>query len=135
MKRVFADTFYFLAMVNSNDRFHDAAVSWSTSSSCRYVTTSWILVELADALCAPRARDLTVQFIDALHHNRHFHVVGPDRQWFDRGWSLYSTRPDKEWSLTDCISFCVRKELGLTEALTGDHHFEQAGFRALFARR
>jgi uncharacterized protein len=41
------------------------------------------------------------------------------------------SRRDKEWSLTDCISFVVMKERGLTEALTADHHFEQAGFKAL----
>jgi predicted nucleic acid-binding protein len=50
---------------------------------------------------------------------------------FDAGLELYSRRPDKEWSLTDCISFVVMEEHGLTEALTTDHHFEQAGFTAL----
>jgi len=47
------------------------------------------------------------------------------------GLELYARRPDKSWSLTDCISFVVMTDRGLTEALTGDHHFEQAGFRAL----
>jgi len=49
----------------------------------------------------------------------------------DRGLALYISRPDKDWSLTDCISFVVMKERGLTGALTADHHFEQAGFVAL----
>jgi hypothetical protein len=49
----------------------------------------------------------------------------------ERGWALYADRPDKYWSLTDCISFVVMKDHQITEALTGDHHFEQAGFVAL----
>ena len=54
-----------------------------------------------------------------------------DDDTFARGFDLYARRPDKSWSLTDCISFVVMTDRGLTEALTGDHHFEQAGFRAL----
>jgi hypothetical protein len=49
----------------------------------------------------------------------------------DRGLALYAARPDKEWSLTDCVSFLVMQDHGVTEALTADHHFEQAGFVAL----
>ena len=52
---------------------------------------------------------------------------------FERGLALYNARPDKEWSLTDCISFVVMADEGLTDALTGDRHFEQAGFTALLA--
>lgn len=48
--------------------------------------------------------------------------------------ALYAAKLDKEWSLTDCILFVVMKEHGLEEALTGDHHFNQAGFRAVFMR-
>ena len=50
---------------------------------------------------------------------------------FQRGLRLYEERPDKEWSLTDCLSFVVMKDENLREALTGDQHFEQAGFIAL----
>ena len=49
----------------------------------------------------------------------------------DAGLALYANRTDKDWSLTDCISFVVMNERGITDALTGDHHFEQAGFAAL----
>jgi len=61
-------------------------------------------------------------------------VVGLDPHLYQRGINLYAQRPDKEWSLTDCISFVVMSDRGITEALTGDHHFEQAGFRALLKR-
>ena len=54
----------------------------------------------------------------------------PIRHSGERGLALYRARPDKAWSLIDCISFMVMTERGITEALTGDHHFEQAGFRA-----
>ena len=54
-----------------------------------------------------------------------------DSFYFDEGVRLYVARPDKDWSLTDCISFVVMRERGITEALTGDRHFEQAGFVAL----
>jgi len=52
-------------------------------------------------------------------------------QLLNEGISLYAQRSDKEWTLTDCISFVVLQREGITEALTGDHHFEQAGFLAL----
>jgi predicted nucleic acid-binding protein len=50
---------------------------------------------------------------------------------FAAGWALYSQRLDKEWGLTDCISFSVMIERQITDAFTSDHHFEQAGFRKL----
>jgi len=62
-----------------------------------------------------------------------FRVVRATTELIERGKELYRRRPDKEWPLTDCISFVVMQDEGLTEALTGDHHFEQAGFKALLA--
>jgi predicted nucleic acid-binding protein len=58
-------------------------------------------------------------------------IVPPSRQLFEQGIEFYGRRPDKAWSLTDCISFVVMDEQGIQDALTGDHHFEQAGYRAL----
>ena len=60
-------------------------------------------------------------------------IVPASQDVFEQGVELFENRLDKDWSLTDCISFIVMRERGLTEALTGDHHFEQAGFRALLA--
>ena len=58
-------------------------------------------------------------------------IIPPDAALFDRGLALYASRLDKDWSLTDCISFVAMQEQGLEEALTGDQHFAQAGFSVL----
>ncbi len=58
-------------------------------------------------------------------------ILEPEGSLYDAGIELYRTRSDKDWSLTDCISFVVMEQRGIVDALTGDHHFEQAGFRAL----
>lgn len=71
------------------------------------------------------------ELLDALEGDPDVLVVPADASLFRRGVDLYRQRPDKDWSLTDCISFVVMEEQGLTDALTADHHFEQAGFRAI----
>jgi len=69
--------------------------------------------------------------LDDLEANKRNLVVPANVETFEKGVELYDARPDKEWSLTDCISFVVMSEEQITEALTSDHHFEQAGFTAL----
>lgn len=59
-------------------------------------------------------------------------IIPPDEKLWNRGMELYRSRPDKAWSLTDCLSFQIMWDHGITDALTGDHHFGQAGFNALF---
>jgi predicted nucleic acid-binding protein len=95
------------------------------------VTTCWVLTEVADALSAPKNRQSALDLISSLRRNPAVEVLAPDLDLFERGLDLYARRADKAWSLTDCISFVVMSDRGLTDALTGDHHFEQAGFRAL----
>jgi uncharacterized protein len=90
-----------------------------------------VLAEVADALCDAANRNACVDFIDDLRRSSRVKVEPASRASFESGWKLYGTRRDKDWSLTDCISFVVMQRHGITEALTGDHHFEQAGFRAL----
>ncbi len=63
--------------------------------------------------------------------NPQMRIIPPDQTLFEEGIQLYTNRSDKAWSLTDCISFVVMQREGITEALTGDHHFEQAGFTTL----
>jgi hypothetical protein len=95
------------------------------------VTTAWVLTELANAMARGADRAVCVDFIQRLRSNPNVAVVPPTQALFDLGFDLYVRRPDKDWSLTDCISFVVMRENGLAEALTGDQHFEQAGFKAL----
>ena len=128
----FADAFYFLALLNEGDAAHTAALRWATAGRGSLVTTAWVLTEVAAAMAAPINRPLFLRLIEGFRTLRTVEVVPAEPERFDRGLDLYSRRPDTGWSLTDCISFVVMTERGLTEALTGDHHFEQAGFRALF---
>ena len=95
------------------------------------MTTAWVLTEVGDALSAPENRTAFLQLVDTLLTSQDARILGPTPELFARGVELFRQRPDKEWSLTDCISFAAMLQEGITDALTGDHHFEQAGFRAL----
>jgi uncharacterized protein len=131
VKTTFADSFYLLALFNSRDSAHERAIKASKELEGTLATTDWVLTETADALCDIRNRAACVEFIDELRRSPRVEVVAASRSLFDAGWNLYRQRPDKDWSFTDCTSFVVMEQRGITEALTGDHHFEQAGFRAL----
>lgn len=131
MTQTFADSFYLLALFNPADAAHERALAVAEDLKGTLVTSDWILTEVADALSDPKNRTRCVEFIEDLRNSSSVEVVPASRERFDTGWELYRTRPDKDWSLTDCVSFIVMKERRITEALTGDHHFEQAGFTAL----
>lgn len=131
MMAAFADTFYFLALLSPQDRAHRKAVEFSRENERRLLTTAWVLTELADGLAPSRKRDAFRRVLDDLLVNPDHIIVPADEELWHRGIDLYNARVDKQWSLTDCISFVVMKERGIQEALTGDHHFEQAGFTAL----
>lgn len=131
MSEVFADSFYFLALLNQYDQYHRKAVELARGLQSRLVTTHWVLVEIADGLAAPRVRVRAANFLQSALSNPQLTVLADLDPWFERGRELYANRPDKEWSLTDCISFTVMEARGIREALTGDHDFTQAGFVAL----
>lgn len=127
----FADSFYLLALFNPRDADHDLAVAASQTISGAVVTTDWVLTEVADALSDPVNRVACGEFLDDLWRSPRVQIEAASRKLFNAGWALFRQRPDKDWSLTDCISFVVMQEHGIADALTGDRHFEQAGFRAL----
>jgi hypothetical protein len=118
-------------LVNTKDKDHDAALRHSQGSTLTLVTTSWVLAEFADALAASHSRVSAARFIRGFQSESFVEVVPPTRAEFERALQRYEQRPDKECSLTDCVSFLLMEDRGITEALTADHHFEQAGFRAL----
>lgn len=131
MPPAFADTFFFLALLNAKDAAHPKAIAFARDASRELVTTAWVLTEVADG-CAARGNGTAfVELMDALLESPEIEVVPPTAEGFQAGLPLYRDRSDKRWTLTDCISFEVMRRRGLADALTGDHHFEQAGFRAL----
>ena len=135
MSRVFADTHFFIALLSSRDAQHAKAVEvYSGQDFEEIVTTAWILSELADGMNRIHARSQCHRFIQRLRQRRDTRIVEAERELFWRGFDLYGKRQDKEWSLTDCISFVVMADERLTAALTNDHHFDQAGFIVLLPR-
>jgi predicted nucleic acid-binding protein len=128
MKAVFADTSYYLALVNSLDQHHAAACQWTSSFSGTSVTTAWVIAELANAMSQSANRPFFLSLLRDLQNDARVAIVPPTTEMFDRGLDLFSRRSDKDWSLTDCISFLVMQDRGLTDAASLDHHFSQAGF-------
>lgn len=131
MTGCFADTFYFLALLSPGDRAHHRAVALTARLPRPLVTTSWVLTEVADAMAGTRSRAAFIVLLSELRADLDVELIPPEPALFELGIDLYSQRPDKAWSLTACISFVVMTQRQLTDALTGDHHFEQAGFRAM----
>ena len=129
---VFVDTFALIAWLNPRDDAHAVVTAYLDGFTGRLLTTEWVLMELADALSAPEARSTAVAFLQAVRADPLLDVVGYLPAVYQAGFDRFANRPDKSWSLTDCISFGVMTERGLSEALTADHHFEQAGFQAVF---
>ena len=131
MKPVFEDAFYYVAFLNKADVYHQKAVALSQFFRGPVVTTTWVLVEVADAFAGSVARQRIMPFIQTLEEDPDTNILSASMALFNRGLRLYHGRMDKEWTLTDCISFEAMREEGMTETLTGDRHFEQAGFKAL----
>lgn len=103
----------------------------SRSLKANLVTTPWVLTELADGLAEPSRRTEVVALVKFLRSHPRVTILPLEQSLFDEGFELYSNRQDKDWTLTDCISFAAMARHGIREALTGDHHFEPAGFVAL----
>lgn len=131
MKAVFVDTSFYLALLVPEDQWHKEALRLSKEVSGRRVTSEFVLCELGALLSSPRNRALFLEFVSLLDASELTDVLPATQADFRAGLELFSTRPDKEWSLTDCISFGLMGRSGISSALTFDHHFEQAGFNLL----
>ena len=133
MIHVFADTFYFLALLNAKDTAHHKAMAFSQLQDVPLLTTAWVLTELADAPSSSVRRHAFHHVLSGLKADPETIIVPASQNLFERGIDLYTARPDKDWSLTDCISFTVMEQYGVRDALTGDHHFAQAGYEVLLS--
>lgn len=131
MNSRFADTSFLVAFLNRQDKHHAEAVDYMNGFAGPILTTNWVLTELGNYLSKGPDRPLFAAFVRDLRSDARVRIVSVDERLFDLGMSLYEDRRDKQWSMTDCISFVIMDERAVREAFTADHHFEQAGFVAL----
>lgn len=122
---------HFLALLDSREASRSQASQFSRDPEVQIVTTEWVLAEFGNAYSDPRDRGDFVNLYRILAGHPRFKIIART-SLFQSGIELFAERRDKEWSLVDCIPFLVMQKEGLSEALTGDHHFEQAGFTVLF---
>lgn len=131
MKRVFADTGYWVALLNPRDELHQKALELSQKIGLLYIFTSeMVLAEVLNDFSKRGEffRGVAIELIESLYNHPNVTVVQQSSSQFKEGLLLYKQRPDKEWSITDGVSFKIMEEYGITEALAYDKHFEQAGF-------
>lgn len=135
MTEVFADTFYWVAFTNIRDTAHERAKAFMRAAPPRLIlSTEEVLTEYLNYFAAwgPGFRHTATTNVQTMRASRTVRIVSQSKASFQDGLMLYQSRPDKGYSLVDCISMLTMREEGLTAVLTNDRHFEQEGFRALF---
>lgn len=131
---VFLDTSFAIALSSITDQHHPKAVALATqleNNKTKLVTTEAILLEIGNALSKSKYRVAAIQLLESLESDPTVEVVSLTRDLYLAAFNLFKKRYDKEWGLVDCVSFVVMQDRGITEALTADKHFKQAGFKAL----
>jgi predicted nucleic acid-binding protein len=131
---IFADTGYWVALLNPRDNLHQKAVGLGQSlQSVHIFTSEMVLTELLNDFSkrGKHLRDVASEFIRALRSQPNTTIIPQTTQLFEQALILYTQRQDKEWSHTDCASFYIMAEKGISEALAYDKHFAQVGFTAL----
>ena len=134
MIEVFLDTSFAIALSSQTDRNHLQAVKLASQlelHKTHLVTTQAILLEIGNALSKQKYRIAAIQLLESLETDRNVEIVSLTNDLYHQAFNLFKQRQDKEWGLVDCISFVVMQERGITDVLTADAHFQQAGFRAL----
>jgi predicted nucleic acid-binding protein len=132
---LFADTFYWVALLNHRDPSHARVASFSRAlGPTRLVTTDEVHTEVSNWFCrsGPIWRGKAAALVHYLRNNPNVDVLPQTRADFDAALALYEARPDKSYSLTDCRSMVAMRALGISEVLSNDHHFTQEKFTILF---
>ena len=135
MRRLFADAFYWIALLHAGDQWHRRVIAFTETLGAHHLyTTDAVFDEYLAAYAArePYLRQRAAASVRRLLTSSAVTVIHQTRELFLEGLTLYEARPDKEYSLTDCISMQTMRRVGLTDVLTNDHHFTQEGFHILF---
>ena len=131
MAEAFIDTSFVVALINQRDQYHAQALELAVRFDKRsLLTTDAVLLEIGNAL-ARNFKEASIQIIEYFLTSDEVEIIPLNTQLFARAFELYRSHLDKSWGLIDCVSFVVMRDFGLTESLTADKHFEQAGFSAL----
>jgi uncharacterized protein len=134
MERVFADTGYWIALLNPRDDLHrKASASSREYGPNQIVTSEMVLTEFLNSFSdyGPRLRQAAVRAVTSLRDASQVVIIPQTSQLFEKALKRYREMTDKSWSLTDCASFLIMEEQQLAAALTHDRHFAQAGFQTL----
>lgn len=132
--KVFLDSAYAIALSAVTDQYHQKAEMLAKqieTSGNALITTRAVVLEIGNALAKIPHRNVAIELLDSLEEDPDVEIIPLSEELYDRAMELYRQRSDKEWGITDCISFVVMQDYGLTQALTTDEHFKQAGFSAL----
>jgi predicted nucleic acid-binding protein len=133
-KPVFLDSNGWVALLNTRDPLHakaSALLREQGRAGRLIVLTDWIVAETGNGLARTPARTTLCEAMARFQRSPQFRIISVSQDLMERALKLYSEREDKTWGLVDCASFTVMAEEGIFEALTTDHHFEQAGFTCL----
>ena len=134
MPEIFLDTAYAIALSAPTDEHHQQALQLAGRlelQQTRIVTSRAVFLEIGSALAKLRYRKAAVQLLQSLEDDPAVEIVPLTEELYRRALLLFADREDKEWSLTDCLSFLIMQDRQIQAALTTDEHFQQAGFRAL----
>ena len=133
MPPAFVDSAYYVAILLKTDALHERALRLSSITDEPTVTSDGVCMEVLAHVSdrGSHLRDLGLRLFDGLRDDPKVTIVRQTPELFDAGIELYRQRPDKGYSLTDCISMLVCRQLGIVDVLTHDRHFEQEGFSIL----
>lgn len=132
--KVFLDTAFVLALASPSDQYHGKAKELSRQikkGGIALLTTRAILIEIGDAMAGQSRRKAGIIMLESLENDDNLEIFPNSEELYNKAFDLFAARPDNEWGMTDCISFVVMKEYDISETLTADVHFQQAGFVAL----
>lgn len=132
--KLFLDTAFTIALSSSRDVFHAKAIVLANKlkkKKSKLITTRAVLLEIGNALSRAHFRQSSIKLLAAIESDPNIEIITLSENLYWQAFQLYKQRTDKEWGLVDCISFIFMQELEISEALTSDEHFQQAGFRAL----